>query len=217
VSERKRAGSAKPKHSADSSGNGTERKGGSGKGGDAKRDEHKDKAHKRDKADRIRDKLLASQARNRGPKSPSGGSDASDNAGERTLFRKTLDEHPVALIAGSMILGAVAANLVPAAVRSKLASRLLGLAAIAGEFGASMSSKAWGAAARSAHRSQERLDDLGEKVADQGGHAARRASELGAIASRRALDLAETAAANARDAGQEALKRLGTLSSRGRD
>jgi hypothetical protein len=179
-----------------------------------------------DKADRIRAKVTASQKRagadaraatkaKAAPKpvaDPSAGGDD-----QRGAFKKTLDNHPLALLAGSVILGVVAASLIPASLGRKLGSRALGLAAVAGDLGAEYGSKALGYAAKGARAGQEKLDDVGETIAEKGDEARRRAVEMSTQARRRAVEMAEAAAANARDARQTALKRIGELSAKVRD
>jgi hypothetical protein len=174
-----------------------------------------------DKADRIRKKISASQARTRGegtarkakPKSEPKPR-ATRRKDDRSFFDKALDDHPLALLAGSVVLGAIAASLVPASLSRKLGSRMLGLAAVAGELGATYGNKAWGAAAEGARAGQGKLEDLSEVLADHGADAGRRAVELGALAGKRALELAESAARSAREAGGGAVKAIGDLSDR---
>lgn len=176
-----------------------------------------------DKADRIRAKISASQARSRGSGAPRKDKPAApprrgaaDDSDRRSVLDRALDDHPLALLAGSMVLGAVAATLIPASVGRKLGSRALGLVTVAGELGALYGAKAWDTAAQGARSGQDKLEDIGDALAEQGGEARRRAVELGTLAARRALDLAEAAARNARDASGHALKAIGELSERAR-
>ena len=169
-----------------------------------------------DKAERIRKKISASQARSRGqaaPRKTPASAEAKPRKvrrkDDRSFFDKALDDHPLALLAGSMVLGAIAASLVPASLSRKLGSRVLGLAAVAGELGAVYGHKAWGAATEGARVGQDKLEDLGETLADHGADARRKAVELGALAGKRALELAGTATRGARDASGEALKAVG--------
>ena len=171
-----------------------------------------------DRTDRIRKKISASQARSRGKAAPRRAKPKPRPAKRdgANFFDKALDDHPLALLAGSMVLGAIAASLIPASLGRKLGSRMLGLAAVAGELGALYGNKAWGAAAEGARVGQDKLEDLGETLADQSADARRRAADLGTRAGKRAFELAEIAARNARDAGGAGLKALSDLSQRAR-
>ena len=171
-----------------------------------------------DKAERIRNKISASQARSRGDAAPRKAKPAPRKraSGETSFIDKALADHPLALLAGSVILGAIAASLMPRSWGSKLGSRMLGLATVAGELGVAYGGKAWGAAAEGARAGQDKLDDLGEVLADQGSDARRRAIELGTLAGKRAIELATVAVNNAREARSGALKTISDLSERAR-
>lgn len=132
----------------------------------------------------------------------------------RTLLAKTADDHPLALLAGSLIMGVVAANLLRASWGRKVASRLLGAVAVVGELGAGYGNKTLEAAAEAGRSGQERLTKLGDAVAEESAEVRRRATQLSAQARRRAIALASEAADEAREAGGSALKRLGKLSGR---
>lgn len=170
------------------------------------------------KAERIKAKISASQARSQGKaparKSPRKPRAGNDNRGN--LFDRALDNHPLALLAGSVVLGAIAASILPRSFGSKLAGRALGLAAVAGEIGALYGNKALGAAADGARAGQDKLEDLGETLADHGADARRKAIELGTLAGKRAIELAGVAARNARESGSGAIKALSDLSDRAR-
>ena len=170
------------------------------------------------KAERIRSKISASQARSRGDAAPRKAKKASSRraSGETTFIEKAIADHPLALLAGSMVLGVIAASLLPRSWGGKLGSRMLGLATIAAELGAAYGSKAWGAAAEGARAGQDKLEDLGETLADQSSDARRRAVELGTLAGKRAIELAGVAAKNAREASGGALKAISDLSDRAR-
>lgn len=171
-----------------------------------------------EKADRIRSKIDASQKRTRGEAAARKPKTAPRKraSGETGFIEKAIADHPLALLAGSVVLGAIAASLVPRAWGSKLGSRLLGLATVAGELGAVYGSKALSAAAEGARTGQDKLEDLGEVLADQGTDARRRAVELGTLAGKRAIELAGVAAKNAREARGEAMKAISDLSERAR-
>ena len=171
-----------------------------------------------DKAERIRSKITASQARSRGAAAPRKAKPAARKrpSGEPSFIDKAIADHPLALLAGSVVLGAIAASFVPRSWGSKLGGRVLGLATVAGELGAAYGSKAWGAAADGARTGQEKLEDLGEVLADQGNDARHKAVEMAVLAAKRALELAGIAAKNTREAGDGALKAISDLSDRAR-
>jgi len=174
-----------------------------------------------DRAKRIKAKISASQARSRGEASPrkattkqSKPAKSRAKPDQRNYLERALDDHPLALLAGSMVLGAIAASLVPASWGRKIGSRALGLAAVAGEMGALYGGKALEASAKAARAGQDRLEDLGETAGDYRADARKRAIELGTLAGRRAIELAQEAADSAREARGGVLKRIGELSDR---
>ena len=171
-----------------------------------------------DKAERIRSKIDASQKRARGDAAPRKAKVAPRKraSGETGFIEKAMADHPLALLAGSVVLGAIAASLVPRSWGSKLGSRLLGLATVAGELGAVYGTKALSAAAEGARTGQDKLEDLGETLSDQGHDARRRAVELGTLAGKRVIELAGVAAKNAREARGDAMKAISDLSDRAR-
>jgi hypothetical protein len=129
----------------------------------------------------------------------------------RSLAEKTIDDHPLALLAGSLVMGVVAANFFHASLLRRLGSRMLGAVVVAGELGARAGNKTLEAAAEAGRSGQERLTRLGDLVAEEGAEVRRRAAELGSHAGRRALSLAEEAAHEAREKGSHAIDRLGKL------
>ena len=171
-----------------------------------------------DKAERIRNKISASQARARGDAAPRKAKSPPRQraSGETSFIEKAVADHPLALLAGSMVLGVIAASFLPRSWGSKLGSRMLGLATVAAELGAVYGTKALSAAAEGARTGQDKLEDLGEVLADQGSDARRRAIELGTLAGKRAIELAGVAAKNAREARGGALKAISDLSDRAR-
>jgi hypothetical protein len=171
-----------------------------------------------DKAERIRSKIDASQKRSRGEAAPrkAKATPSKRPSGETGFIEKAIADHPLALLAGSVVLGAVAASLVPRSWGSKLGGRMLGLVTLASELGATYGSKAWSTTAEGARAGQDKLEDLGESLADQSRDTGRRATELGLLAGKRALELAGLAAKNARDASDSALKAIGDLKDRTR-
>ena len=171
-----------------------------------------------EKADRIRSKIDASQKRTRGEGTARKPKAAPHKraSGETGFLEKAIADHPLALLAGSVVLGAIAASLMPRSWGSKLGSRLLGLATVAGELGAVYGSKALSAAAEGARTGQDKLEDIGETLSDQSHDARSRAIELGTLAGKRAIELAGVAAKNAREARGEAMKAISDLSDRAR-
>ena len=175
-----------------------------------------DTAAKDEKAERIRSKIDASQKRARGEAAQRKAKPAPRQraSGETGFIEKAMADHPLALLAGSVVIGAVAASLIPRSWGSKLGSRVLGLATIAGELGAVYGTKAWAATAEGARAGQDKLEDLGETLADRGSDAGHKATELGLLAGKRALELAGLAAKNAREASDTARKAIGDLTDR---
>lgn len=171
-----------------------------------------------EKAERIRSKISASQARSRGDGTPRKAKPTPRQraTGETTFIEKAMADHPLALLAGSVVLGAIAASLVPRAWGGKLGRRMLGLATVAGELGVAYGTKAWDAASEGTRAGQDKLEDLGEVLADQGSDARRKGIEFGVMAGKRAIELAGVAAKGARDAGDGALKAISDLSERAR-
>lgn len=171
------------------------------------------------KAKRIKDKIAASSARNSG-KAPqrrdAKSAQERKGADDRSFFGRALDDHPLALLAGGVVLGAVAASLIPASFVRKMGSRAFGMAALAGEMSALYGGKALEKGSEAARAGQDRLEDLGESAADYSADARARVIELGTLAARRAIELASEARGNARDTGGGLAKRLGELADRAR-
>lgn len=172
------------------------------------------------KARRIKDKIAASNERSSGKAPPRKSAVAKRTpratGDDRGFLARALDDHPLALLAGSVVLGAVAASLIPASFARRIGSRAFGLAALAGEMGALYGGKALEKGSQAARVGQDRLEDLGESAADYGSEARQKAIELGTLAARRAIDLASEAASNARGTGGGLVKRLGELADRAR-
>lgn len=170
------------------------------------------------KAQRIKDKIEASAARSAG-KGPARGAAANDAAGrkvpdERSFVTRAIEDHPLALVAGGVVVGAIAASLIPSSVVRKLGNRALGLATLAGEMGALYGTKALEKGSEVAREGRERLEDLSESAADHASDARARAIELGIIAAQRAIELAHDARASARDGRGEIAKRVGAFADR---
>ncbi len=172
------------------------------------------------RAKRIKDKIAASTARSSGkaPARSAAKPKAAARTGpdDRSLFTRTLEDHPLALLAGGVVLGAVAASLVPASFMRKMGARAFGMAALAGEMSALYGGKALEKGSQAARAGQERLEDLGDSAADHAADARARAIELGTLAARRALGLANEARSTARDTGGGLARRIGALTDRAR-
>lgn len=169
-----------------------------------------------DQAGQIRDKIAASRARGRSRVTP--GSATASQGGytppdPRSLTEKTIDEHPLALLAGSLVMGVVAANFLQASLIRRLGSRMLGAVIVAGELGAKAGNKTLGAAADAGRTGQEKLSRLGDLVAEEGAEVRRRAAELGSQAGHRVLSLASEAASEAKEKGTHAGRRALSLAS----
>lgn len=172
---------------------------------------HESSGEAQDLRDRISASKERSRARTKANKAASGERSPPDT---RSVFEKAIEDHPLALLAGSLILGVVGANLLQRSVGRKMASRLMGLAAVAGELGASYGNKTLEAAGEASRASQERLSKLAEAVAEESAEVRRRAAEMSEQARRKARELASEAAAEAREAGESAVKRIGKLGGR---
>ena len=172
------------------------------------------------KAQRIKDKIAASSARSSGRApartGPKQHRTARDGSDERSFLTRALEDHPLVLLAGGVVLGAVAASLIPASVTRKLGSRVFGLAALAGEMSVLYGGKALEKGSQAAQAGQDRLEDLGETAADYSADTRAKAIELGTLAAHRAIEMATGVAANARSSGGGLVKRLGDLADRAR-
>ncbi len=172
------------------------------------------------KAKRIKDKIAASTARSAGKAPARSGAKlktaARTGPDDRSLFTRALDDHPLALLAGGVVFGAVAASLVPASFMRKIGARAFGMAALAGEMSALYGGKALEKGSQASRAGQDRLEDLGKNAADHAADARARAIELGTMAARRAIDLVSEARTTARDTGDGLAKRIGAFADRAR-
>ena len=124
---------------------------------------------------------------------------------------KTLvDEHPVAMLAGGILLGALVARAWPKrrsaakeVVDSRLGKRAVALAALGAEIATAYATRA----AEVGREGVARLEDIGGSV---GGKIA----EGGEEARKRAVDLTDVAVSSAREAGETALSRLIEIATR---
>ena len=105
---------------------------------------------------------------------------------ESPAMYEMMRDHPLLLIAGGIAVGALVAALMPRSVASKLATRALGLAAVAGELGLNFSQQARDSAGDAARGTIDKLSDL----SSQAGTAAGRASDAAVNASNNAVDAA---------------------------
>lgn len=166
----------------------------------------------------IRKKIDASQERQRAPR-------GSSDEGPRNDLRKIVDDHPLAALAGSIMVGVIASALLPASITRKLGRGAVALTAAAAEMGALYGSKALELGEDARRASADALGEFSDTLAETGGEARRKAFdfagearrlafEFGNEASRRAAELAETASQTARDAQSEAGKQIQKMSTR---
>jgi len=125
-------------------------------------------------------------------------------SGPAKTVKTLVDEHPVAMLAGGILLGALVARAWPKRrpaakeiVDSRLGKRAVALAALGAEIATAYAARA----AEAGRESVARLEDIGGTV---GGKIA----EGGEEARKRAADLTDVAVTSAREAGETALRRL---------
>lgn len=131
-------------------------------------------------------------------------------AGPGKTVKTLVDEHPVAMLAGGILLGALVARAWPKrrsaareVVDSRLGKRAVALAALGAEIASAYATRA----AEAGRESVAKLEDIGGSV---GGKIA----EGGEEARKRAADLTEVAVSSAREAGETALRRLIEIATR---
>jgi len=148
---------------------------------------------------RLRERIEAAKAR---------GTDiAGDTARKASDF---VQEHPVAVVAGGLVLGAIVAGALSRRRRSSArdvvaegSSRLSKLAALGAEMAMAYAAKA----------ADVGKDGIG-KIEDIGGTVTEKLSEGGAEAKKRASDVADIAMAGARAAGEAAMRRANEIASK---
>ena len=149
-------------------------------------------ARKETAHDRIARKVSAGQDRNRA----------------RSSVREVMEDHPIALLAGGLLIGALAARLLPRSMFGKLGFDKLGkrtaaLAAAGAEIAALYGARIGSAASEAGQHGREKLEELGET-----------ASETAADAGRRAAGLADLAVTTAKAVGTQALRRVAEVTDR---
>lgn len=142
------------------------------------------------KREEIRRKVEASQAQLAARRNSEGG----PPEGLRALAM----DYPFALLAGSVVVGAVVGALLPRSPFRKLAGGAAALAAVAGELGMAYGRQALDKAGEAAGKLEDLREDLGESAADY----SRRATTLIGTAGRIAGEAIQEAARSAVQAGE---------------
>lgn len=137
--------------------------------------------------DRIARKVAAGQDRNR----------------TRSTVREVVEDHPIALLAGGLLIGALAARFLPRSLFGQLGKRTAALAAAGADMAALYGARIGSAASEAGQHGREKLEELGET-----------ASETAADAGRRATDLADLAVSTAKAVGTKALRRVAEVTDR---
>lgn len=136
---------------------------------------------------KIADRISAGQERNRA----------------RGTVREVIEEHPIAVIAGGILLGAVLAQFLPKTGLARYGRRAAALAAAGGELAMLYGSKAADSAGDVAREGREKLGELGDTVSD-----------TAAEAKRKGLDLADVALAGVKAFGGSTARRVSDLASK---
>ncbi|MCW1381805.1 hypothetical protein OLX02_03105 [Novosphingobium sp. KCTC 2891] len=145
-----------------------------------------------DRNARIRERLDAAKAR----------SGDLARSGTETV-RGLVEEHPVAALAGGILLGALIARMLPRAPVKTAGSRASALAALGAEIAVAYAAKA----AEKGRESVHKLEDIGGAVGEK-------LSDGTSEAKKRAVDFADIAAGALREAGEIAVKRANEFASR---
>lgn len=145
------------------------------------------KAHPETVGQRIAARISAGQARNKA----------------RSAMREVAQNHPIALLAGGIVLGAILARFLPRTPFGKLGRGAGALAAASVEMASRYGSRAADAASGAVREGKERLEDIGETV-----------SETAGDARRRTVDLADIAMATAKAITADALRRVSEAADR---
>ena len=122
---------------------------------------------------------------------------------DRGTVRSIVEDHPVAVIAGGLVLGVLLARFLPRSGISRLSGRAMALAAAGAELAALYGSKAVDGAGEAARDGREKLGEIGGTISESAGEARRRT-----------LDLADVAIAGARAVGDSAARRVAGLASK---
>lgn len=161
---------------------------------------------------KLTDKVTAARARPRkraaesatAPKAATAKPRAAKPASDNNLFR-IVEDHPFAVLAGGLALGVIAAAIIPSSVSRKMGKQALALAALAGELGTSVGSKAMDAASDVSRSGREVFEEIASTVIEQGSEARRRSG-----------DLAHTAATSVRESGESFIRKMIELAERAR-
>ena len=137
--------------------------------------------------DRLARRIAAAQERNRA----------------RSAVQGMIDDHPIALLAGGLLLGALVARLLPRNAMGKLGTRAAALTMAGAEMAALLSDRVASTAGEAAREGRGRLGDLGETF-----------SETATEARRRTADLADIAITTAKAVGADALRRVSQAADR---
>lgn len=121
----------------------------------------------------------------------------------RAAIQQVANDHPIALLAGGIVLGALVARLLPKSAFGKVGKRAASLAVMGAEMAALYGSKVADAAGEAARDSREKLEDLGSTV-----------SEGASEARRRTGDLADLAVSTAKSVGSKALRKVSEAADR---
>ncbi len=121
----------------------------------------------------------------------------------RSAIRQVANDHPIALLAGGIVLGALVARLLPKSAFGKVGKRAASLAAMGAEMAALYGSKVADAAGEAARESREKLEDLGSTVSEGANEARRRTG-----------DLADRAVSTAKSVGSKALRKVSEAAER---
>ena len=137
--------------------------------------------------DKLARKIAAGQERNRA----------------RSAVRQVVDDHPIALLAGGIVLGALVARLLPKSAFGKVGKRAASLAAMGAEMAALYGSKVADTAGEAARESREKLESLGSSVTESASEARRKTS-----------DFADLAVSAAKSVGSKALRKVSDAAER---
>lgn len=121
----------------------------------------------------------------------------------RDAVREVVEDHPVAAIAAGIVLGAIAARMLPRLRLGRLGRGAASLAVAGAELATLYGTKAAEKAADAGHVGREKLGDLGESL-----------GETASEARRRSVDLADIALTGAKALGGKTLRQVSDLASR---
>jgi len=128
---------------------------------------------------------------------------AQDRNRARSTVREVVEDHPIAVIAGGLLIGALLARFLPRSGLSRLGTKAATLAAAGAELASLYGAKAADTASEAAREGREKLGVLGESIGETAGEA-----------KRRSIDLADVALAGARAVGGSAVRRVTDLASK---